>query len=604
MDFKELYEKAQKNAKKEEKKVTEAKREMESRKRKQDELMAIERSREKFDLKRRILQHKEQIKNSTEQKKDFFIPKKDFRSPENNVNNLKKQNLVDGKKISNSKIEVNKSTSENVNKLNSKQLNYSKVPVKNSKATPPAQNFNSLLKQAERNDSSAVEQLFNELESSSKSNKKAIPLKPKKLLPKDELGITAGLNLSQSAAREKQKEFKQKSKIETKMTEHLNSQKSAKTNKTINNTKMPSNNQKLINSQFPTTKNYSQPNSNSIQKNLSSLPTNVHIKELPKTNGLPINKTITKSKNKVRISLPSKTMANKTTNNLSINAHPDSYISQNTQKRYLPGDIRYQGPTQNNKINSLQQKPVNPLSPKKSVSIPSTEKIQQKIEKPKPSNNLNKKSNNNITPFVQKQQLNTNKSQLIEKKQQNQIKTPSLPFDKRKEISLNKNNEKIKKNIVENRQQIKRPLKPDGISLARIKQDSFNRNQMLQNMRKVNSATSSSNKSMRYANYSETDDDEEDDDEGGGYGDEYDSDLADFIDDSMVDDLQREDLEETLRLINPRYDKKKWMIRERMIDDRRMDARFKEVELEERRSAKYGLVEDLIEAKRGSKALA
>jgi len=46
------------------------------------------------------------------------------------------------------------------------------------------------------------------------------------------------------------------------------------------------------------------------------------------------------------------------------------------------------------------------------------------------------------------------------------------------------------------------------------------------------------------------------------------------------------------------------MIRERMIDDRRMDARFKEVELEERRSAKYGLVEDLIEAKRGSKALA
>jgi len=69
MDFKELYEKAQKNARKEEKKVKEANREMASRKRKQDELMAIERSRQKFDLKRRILQHKEQIKNSTEQKK-------------------------------------------------------------------------------------------------------------------------------------------------------------------------------------------------------------------------------------------------------------------------------------------------------------------------------------------------------------------------------------------------------------------------------------------------------------------------------------------------------------------------------------------------------
>ena len=58
------------------------------------------------------------------------------------------------------------------------------------------------------------------------------------------------------------------------------------------------------------------------------------------------------------------------------------------------------------------------------------------------------------------------------------------------------------------------------------------------------------------------------------------------------------------RIINPRYNKEKWLLRERMIDDRRMDARFKDVELEERRSAKLGLVEDIIEAKRGSKALA
>jgi hypothetical protein len=57
------------------------------------------------------------------------------------------------------------------------------------------------------------------------------------------------------------------------------------------------------------------------------------------------------------------------------------------------------------------------------------------------------------------------------------------------------------------------------------------------------------------------------------------------------------------RILNPRYDKNKWLMRERMIDDRRMDARFNDVELEERRSAKLGLVEDLIEAKRGSKAL-
>lgn len=84
------------------------------------------------------------------------------------------------------------------------------------------------MEQAKKNDSSAVEQLYNELESSSKSNKKVIPQQPKKLLPVDGLGITAGLNLSNSAAREKQKELKQKSKIEAQMSERvaLNSQKS------------------------------------------------------------------------------------------------------------------------------------------------------------------------------------------------------------------------------------------------------------------------------------------------------------------------------------------------------------------------------------------
>jgi hypothetical protein len=61
------------------------------------------------------------------------------------------------------------------------------------------------------------------------------------------------------------------------------------------------------------------------------------------------------------------------------------------------------------------------------------------------------------------------------------------------------------------------------------------------------SKPTSSNGGRRYANYSETDDDEEDDDEEGGGDEDLDSDLADFIDDSMVDDLQREDLEETLR---------------------------------------------------------
>lgn len=148
-------------------------------------------------------------------------------------------------------------------------------------------------------------------------------------------------------------------------------------------------------------------------------------------------------------------------------------------------------------------------------------------------------------------------------------------------------------------------------SLARIKKEAADKLQAYrqQSLKRIGhssapkSKPTSSNGGRRYANYSETDDDEEDDDEEGGGDEDLDSDLADFIDDSMVDDLQREDLEETLRILNPRYDKNKWLMRERMIDDRRMDARFNDVELEERRSAKLGLVEDLIEAKRGSKAL-
>ena len=58
-----------------------------------------------------------------------------------------------------------------------------------------------------------------------------------------------------------------------------------------------------------------------------------------------------------------------------------------------------------------------------------------------------------------------------------------LPLDRRKKLPLN-NNDVIRmgKNIVENKQH-KRPLKPDGISLARIKHESVNRHQMIQNIR-------------------------------------------------------------------------------------------------------------------------
>ncbi|KAI6199297.1 Protein SPT2-like protein [Aphelenchoides besseyi] len=97
-----------------------------------------------------------------------------------------------------------------------------------------------------------------------------------------------------------------------------------------------------------------------------------------------------------------------------------------------------------------------------------------------------------------------------------------------------------------------------------------------------------------------SDEEEEEDSRYGDYDDEHDSEMDDFIDDTEVDDLQRADFEESLRLINPHYNKKKWHERERMIDERQMHARFRDVEAEEKRSARLALYEDIMEAKRGS----
>ncbi|VDK89101.1 unnamed protein product [Litomosoides sigmodontis] len=78
---------------------------------------------------------------------------------------------------------------------------------------------------------------------------------------------------------------------------------------------------------------------------------------------------------------------------------------------------------------------------------------------------------------------------------------------------------------------------------------------------------------------------------------EYDSEMDDFIDDSEFDEhLKRGDLEETLRLINPRYDKNRWKLRERMIDDRLMEASYRDIAREEKRSSRIGLIEDIREA--------
>lgn len=88
-----------------------------------------------------------------------------------------------------------------------------------------------------------------------------------------------------------------------------------------------------------------------------------------------------------------------------------------------------------------------------------------------------------------------------------------------------------------------------------------------------------------------------------GYEDEYDSEMDDFIDDTDLDDLQRADFEESLKMINPRYNKQLWKHRESMIDERRMHANFKDIEMEERRSARMGIMEDAREAEKGSRGL-
>uniref|UniRef100_A0A915PWS4 Protein SPT2 homolog n=1 Tax=Setaria digitata TaxID=48799 RepID=A0A915PWS4_9BILA len=81
---------------------------------------------------------------------------------------------------------------------------------------------------------------------------------------------------------------------------------------------------------------------------------------------------------------------------------------------------------------------------------------------------------------------------------------------------------------------------------------------------------------------------------------EYDSEMDDFIDDSEFDEhLKRGDLEETLRLINPRYNKNRWKLRERMIDDRHMEASYRDIAREEKRSSRIGLIEDIREAQCG-----
>ena len=53
-------------------------------------------------------------------------------------------------------------------------------------------------------------------------------------------------------------------------------------------------------------------------------------------------------------------------------------------------------------------------------------------------------------------------------------------------------------------------------------------------------------------------------------------------------------------MLNKNYNPNVWKMRERLIDDRRMDARYRDVEAEEKRSTRLALFEDLQEARKGS----
>ncbi|KAL6739928.1 hypothetical protein Aduo_013325 [Ancylostoma duodenale] len=98
------------------------------------------------------------------------------------------------------------------------------------------------------------------------------------------------------------------------------------------------------------------------------------------------------------------------------------------------------------------------------------------------------------------------------------------------------------------------------------------------------------NRAYNYDDYEEEDDD-----------DDYDSEMDDFIDDSGMDmdELSRQEFEETLKMVNPKYNKRKWREREQRISLRDMHADYRTIAKEEARSARIGLIEDLHEATKG-----
>uniref|UniRef100_A0AC34GMV8 Protein SPT2 homolog n=1 Tax=Panagrolaimus sp. ES5 TaxID=591445 RepID=A0AC34GMV8_9BILA len=88
------------------------------------------------------------------------------------------------------------------------------------------------------------------------------------------------------------------------------------------------------------------------------------------------------------------------------------------------------------------------------------------------------------------------------------------------------------------------------------------------------------------------------------YEDEYDDD-DDSMDDFIVDD-EEENVQNELKKVLRNYyrsDESVWQKREKEIDLSKMNARYQEIDAEEKRSYRIARMEDMIEEKRGSKAL-
>ncbi|KAI3420957.1 hypothetical protein GPALN_014584 [Globodera pallida] len=280
---------------------------------------------------------------------------------------------------------------------------------------------------------------------------------------------------------------------------------------------------------------------------------------------------------------------------------------QQPQKRYLPGDVRYQGtPSAAKAQQPAIKKAVVPTNvgggpPPPPPQVDNKRKANTGAE----SSLTTAAKSAGVAPKQRKMETTTAKGAELGKFRSREMELEAALKREREKVARMMAMAKEVQNRKPKPQQHQQAMITENTgSLARIKREAQLRREMALAHQRDRQPSSSSRK---FANYSETDDDDENDDYRGRRedeeDDEYDSDMADFIDDSMVDDMQREDFEETLKIINPRYNKEQWLLRERMIDERRMDARFRDVEAEERHSSRLGLVEDLREAKRGSKAL-